>query len=317
MGAVYKGRDAVTSQAVAIKTIALSREFRGDEVVEARQRFFREAETAGLLRHPDIVTILGAGDEGELAFIAMEFVAGRDLSWYAHPARLLPLETVLPIVARIAEALAYAHTQGVVHRDIKPANIMVDPDHDIVKITDFGVARITDSSRTRSGVVLGTPAFMSPEQMAGGRVDGRTDIYSLGVVLFNLLTGRLPHRATSMAQLMFQIANRAPPDVREIRPELPEALADVVTLALEKRSEVRYADGHQFGADLRAVAGTLTAMQRGVQAAMQTDPASAVDAEHPGVAADAPTTASDEARNSIGHGEPLSQGTIPTLDQHR
>jgi serine/threonine protein kinase len=259
MGAVYKGLDPSTGDIVAIKTISLSREFRPDEMAEARLRFFRESETASLLVHPDIVAIKSAGDQGEVAYIAMEYIDGRDLAWYAHPGRLLPVADLLRIVARIAEALAFAHTQGVVHRDIKPANIMVDIARDVVKVTDFGVARIADSSRTRSGVVLGTPAFMSPEQMAGGQVDGRTDIYSLGVVLFNLLTGRLPHRAASMSELMFQIANHAPPDVRELRPDLPETLADVVTLALEKRPEVRYADGYEFAADLRAVAGTLDA----------------------------------------------------------
>ena len=286
MGAVYKGIDSQSGESVAIKTIALSREFGSDEIAEARTRFFRESETAGLLRHPDIVAIRSAGDEGDVAYIAMEFVPGHDLAWYSVPGRLLPVAHVLRIVARIAEALAHAHTQGVVHRDIKPANVMVDIDSDVVKVTDFGVARITDSSRTRSGVVLGTPAFMSPEQMAGGQVDGRTDLYSLGVVLFNLLTGRLPHAATSMAQLMFQIANHTPPDIRTLRPELPEALADVVTLALEKRPEVRYADGRELAADLRAVADTI-----------ETSVNLAPHAHNPDAV--------------------QSQGTIGTLDQHR
>jgi serine/threonine protein kinase len=303
MGAVYLGRDPSDGRSVAIKTIALSREFGADAIAEVRQRFFREAETAGLLKHPDIVTVLGAGDEGDLAFIAMEFVGGRDLAWYAHPGRLLPVPTLVRITARIADALAYAHSQGVVHRDIKPANIMVDPAIDVVKVTDFGVARIVDSSRTRSGVVLGTPAFMSPEQMAGGRVDGRTDLYSLGVVLFNLLTGRLPHRANSMAELMFQIANHSPPDVRAIRPELPEALADVVTLALEKRPEVRYADGYQFAADLREIANALDASV--------TRPPETVRA---GTAETAHTYPGERAESSA---MPQSQGTILKLDQHR
>ena len=259
MGAVYLGHDPQIGRQVAIKTLALSREFSGDKLVEARERFFREAETAGRLQHPDIVTIFDAGEAHELAYIAMEFIKGHDLQIHASPGRLLPLPQVLDIAARVAEALAYAHTQGVVHRDIKPANVMVDFESALVKVMDFGVAHITDASRTRTGLVLGTPSYMSPEQMAGRRLDGRTDLYSLGVMLFQLLTGTLPHTGDSMAKLMYQIANDPAPDVRSLRPELPEALANVVALALEKRPEVRYADGRQMAADLRAVAAQVAA----------------------------------------------------------
>jgi len=259
MGAVYLGRDSKIGRQVAIKTMALSQEFEGDELAEARRRFFREAETAGRLQHPDIVTIYDAGEDQELAYIAMEYLKGEDLQRHSQPGRLLPVPQVLRIVARIAEALAYAHSQGVVHRDIKPANVMVDLAADAVKVTDFGIARISDSSRTRTGMVLGTPSFMSPEQLAGLRVDGRSDLYSLGVLLFQMLTGLLPHRSESMATLMHQIANEPAADVRTLRPELPEMLANVVTLALEKRPEVRYADGRQLAADLRQVASLLEA----------------------------------------------------------
>lgn len=253
MGAVYLGRDPKIGRQVAIKTMALSREFAGDELVEARERFFREAETAGRLQHPDIVTIFDAGEERELAYIAMEYLKGDNLQAYTQPPKLLPVASVLQIVARVADALHYAHSQGVVHRDIKPANVVVDPATDTVKVTDFGIARVADSARTRTGLVLGTPSFMSPEQLAGRRVDGRSDLYSLGVMLFQLLTGRLPHRSESMATLMQQIANEPAPDVRSIRPDLPEALARVVALTLEKRPEARYASGQQLAADLRAV----------------------------------------------------------------
>jgi len=259
MGAVYLGHDPQIGRQVAIKTLALSREFSGDKLVEARARFFREAETAGRLQHPDIVTIFDAGEAHDLAYIAMEFIKGHDLQMHAQPNRLLPLPQALEIVARVAEALAHAHSQGVVHRDIKPANVMIDTDAGLVKVMDFGVARITDASRTRTGLVLGTPSYMSPEQMAGRSVDGRSDLYSLGVMLFQLLTGHLPHTGDSMARLMFQIANEPAPDVRSLRPELPEALANVVALAVEKRPEVRYADGRQMAADLRAVAAQLGA----------------------------------------------------------
>jgi serine/threonine-protein kinase len=259
MGAVYLGHDPQIGRRVAIKTLALSREFHGDKLVEARARFFREAETAGRLQHPDIVTIFDAGEAQELAWIAMEYIKGHDLQRHAVPGRLLPLAQLLPIVARVADALAYAHRQGIVHRDVKPANVMVDLETGLVKVTDFGVARVTDASRTRTGMVLGTPSFMSPEQMAGRPTDGRSDLYSLGVMLFQLLTGALPHQGDSMAKLMQQIANETAPDVRTLRPELPPALADIVALALEKRVEVRYADGQQMAADLRAVAEALAA----------------------------------------------------------
>ncbi|KQV97634.1 serine/threonine-protein kinase [Rhizobacter sp. Root1221] len=250
MGAVYLGTDPKIGRPVAIKTMALSKEFHGDELTEARQRFFREAETAGRLQHPDIVTIFDAGEDQDLAFIAMEYLKGEDLQRYTQ--NLLPVADVVRIAARVAEALAYAHSQGVVHRDIKPANVMIDLAADLVKVTDFGIARIADSSRTRTGMVLGTPSFMSPEQMAGRRVDGRSDLYSLGVMLYQLLTGHLPHRADSMAVLMYEIANQTPPDVRNWRPEVPEAVARIVAHALEKRPESRYADGRQMAADLNA-----------------------------------------------------------------
>ncbi len=257
MGAVYFGHDPQIGRSVAIKTMALSREFEGSELAEARARFFREAEMAGRLRHPDIVTIFDASEDQGLAFIAMEFVGGHDLLRHTLPGRLLPVPVVLATLARVANALAHAHREGVVHRDVKPANVMIDPASGAVKVTDFGIARIADACRTRTGLVLGTPSFMSPEQMAGRRVDGRTDLYSLGVMLFQLLTGALPHRSESMAELMRQIVNDTAPDVRTLRPELPEALANIVALALEKRVELRYADGRQMADDLLAVAQSM------------------------------------------------------------
>src|SRR5690606_4336793 len=182
--------------------MALAREFQGDELADARSRFLREAEMAGRLEHPDIVGIIGAGEADGLAFIAMELIKGTDLSVHATPQTLLPLTQLLPIMARVADALGYAHTRGVTHRDIKPANSMVDLASGGVKVMDFGVARVADAARTRTGVVLGTPRFMSPEQLSGQTIDGRTDLYSLGVSLFQLLTGYLPYRNESMAQLM-------------------------------------------------------------------------------------------------------------------
>lgn len=253
MGVVYLGRDPKIGRVVAIKTMALSQEFEGEELNDARERFFREAETAGRLQHQNIVTIFDAGEEHDLAYIAMEFLKGRDLVEYCRGDSLLPVPRVLSIVARVAEALAYAHRQNVVHRDIKPANIMYELDTDTVKVTDFGIARITDSSKTKTGLVLGTPSFMSPEQIAGKKVDGRSDLYSLGVMLYQMLTGVLPFRGDSMAELMYKIANEEAPDLRVARPDLPERLAQVVARALGKKPDLRYQSGEEFAADLKAV----------------------------------------------------------------
>jgi CHASE2 domain-containing sensor protein len=266
MGVVYLGKDPKIGRVVAIKTMALSQEFEGEELTDARERFFREAETAGRLQHQNIVTIFDAGEEHDLAYIAMEFLKGKDLVDFCKPGTLLPMPKVIMIIARVAEALAYAHRQNVVHRDIKPANIMYEPDSDTVKVTDFGIARITDSSRTKTGLVLGTPSFMSPEQIAGKKVDGRSDLYSLGVMLFQMLTGVLPFRGDSMAELMYKIGNEETPDVRVLRQEIPERLANVVALSLSKRPEARYQDGERFAADLRSVLTELAAASSGLGA---------------------------------------------------
>jgi len=265
MGVVYLGRDPKIGRVVAIKTLALGQEFEGDALIDARARFFREAETAGRLQHPNIVTIFDAGEEHDLAYIAMEFLRGQDLTHACGQDRLLPVPTVLSIAARVADALDYAHAHQVVHRDIKPANIMFDSAADAVKVTDFGIARITDSSKTRTGVVLGTPSFMSPEQLAGKKVDGRSDLYSLGITVFQLLTGSLPLRGASMTELMHKIASVEAPDVRQLRPELSAAVARVVARAVQKRPEARYQTGRQFAADLRqAMAGDASSLPEAV-----------------------------------------------------
>jgi len=264
MGVVYLGKDPKIGRVVAIKTMALSQEFAGEELTDARERFFREAETAGRLQHQNIVTIFDAGEEHDLAYIAMEFLKGRDLAEHCKPDNLLPVPVVARIVARVAEALAYAHRQMVVHRDIKPANIMYERESDTVKVTDFGIARITDSSKTKTGLVLGTPSFMSPEQLAGKKVDGRSDLYSLGVMLFQMLTGVLPFRGDSMAELMFKIANEEAPDIRVVRPDLSAELARIVAMMLIKRPELRYQDGDKLAADLNtAIRGDAMEMRSG------------------------------------------------------
>lgn len=250
MGVVYQGKDPKIGRVVAIKTMALSEEFSGDDLVDARERFFREAETAGRLQHQNIVTIFDAGEEHDLAYIAMEFLKGKDLSEHTRPGNLMPVALVISVVSRVAQALDYAHRQQVVHRDIKPANIMYERDSDTVKVTDFGIARITDSSKTKTGLVLGTPSFMSPEQLAGKKVDGRSDLYSLGVMLYQLLTGVLPFRGESMAELMYKIANEEAADVRTHRAEISEALFNVLKKAMNKQPESRYQTGAAFSDEL-------------------------------------------------------------------
>lgn len=254
MGVVYQGLDPRIGRVVAIKTLALSTEFEGHELQDARERFFREAETAGRLQHPNIVTIFDAGEEHDLAFIAMEFLSGQDLLQHARPGQLLPVGQVLQIGIQVAQALDYAHRHQVVHRDIKPGNIMFDPQTASVKVTDFGIARVTDASRTKTGTILGTPSFMSPEQLAGRRLDGRSDLYSLGVTLYQLLTGALPFRGDSLSALMYDIANNPPADPRSVRPDLPQGLADILQRSLCKSPEDRYPTGEAMAVELRQVA---------------------------------------------------------------
>jgi eukaryotic-like serine/threonine-protein kinase len=257
MGVVYLGRDPKINRVVAIKTMALSQEFDEDELVDVKARFFREAETAGRLNHPNIVTMFDAGEEHDLAYIAMEFLKGKDLVPQTKPGGLLPLPEVLSIVAQVADALDYAHQNNVVHRDIKPANIMYEPSEAQVKVTDFGIARITDSSKTKTGMVLGTPSYMSPEQLAGKKIDGRSDLFSLGVTLYQLCSGQLPFVGESMAQLMFKIANEAATDIRTVCPDLPLPVVAVINKALQKDLSLRYQRGAEMAADLRTCLGRL------------------------------------------------------------
>ncbi|WP_353571424.1 protein kinase [Candidatus Albibeggiatoa sp. nov. BB20] len=251
MGVVYLGRDTKLDRLVAIKTVPLFEEFDTDDLQEAVIRFFREANAAGRLQHDDIIQIYDAGGEQDLAYIAMEFFKGGNLIPYSRKENLLPINMVLDIISRISTALDYAHRHQVIHRDIKPANIMYNPATNQIKIADFGIARITDTHKTKTGVILGTPSFMSPEQLAGKKIDGRTDLFSLGIMLYQLLTGTLPFQADSMASLMFKIANESHPDIIQIRADIPIRLKHIIDTALTKNPQARFQTGMQFAQALR------------------------------------------------------------------
>jgi serine/threonine-protein kinase len=257
MGTVFLGRDPKINRQVAIKTLRFDDEDLSPEDRKALQdRFFREAESAGRLTHPNIVNIFDAGEDQDINYIAMELLDGADMKPWCAKGHLHPIRDVVDCVMKVADALDYAHTQNVVHRDIKPANLMVLK-NGAIKVTDFGIARITDQSRTATGTVLGTPSYMSPEQLAGKKVDGRSDIFSLGACLYELLTAEKPFVGDSVATLIYQITNEPHRPPREINPAIPEAVAAVINRALEKDPARRYQKAGEMAADLRKALATL------------------------------------------------------------
>jgi serine/threonine-protein kinase len=238
MGTVYLGRDPKINRKVAIKTLKYA-EVDSENLEQVKTRFFREAEAAGKLSHPDIVSIYDVGEEHDMAYIAMELLIGGDLTRYCKPGHLLPHHQVLSIVADVAAALDYAHNQGVVHRDIKPANIMLLEDGS-VKVTDFGIALVVDASDTRSGVVLGTPNYMSPEQVAGQTPDGRSDLFSLGIVLYELLTGAKPFKGDNISAVIHAITHDVHPPFSESGRDIPSCCQEIVDKLLAKGPEERF-----------------------------------------------------------------------------
>ncbi|MBW2093883.1 MAG: CHASE2 domain-containing protein [Deltaproteobacteria bacterium] len=245
MGMVYKARDPKINRLVAIKTIRFSDEFEDDRISEVKERFFKEAELAGKLSHPSIISIYDVGEDYELTYMAMELLNGKDLEHYCQKDTLLPLRKVLRIVSETAAALDYAHQQGVIHRDIKPANIMVLEEGGI-KVTDFGIAKAVSSSQTRTGIILGTPNYMSPEQINGRKIDGRSDIFSLGVVFFQLLTGELPFKGKTLTELFYQITQAKHPSPKEINPKVIRPCVQLIDRALAKDPSERFQDAAEF-----------------------------------------------------------------------
>src|SRR5918992_2272632 len=258
MGVVYKATDTALERTVAVKTVNMALERDGAEKYEAR--FYQEARAAGSLNHPNIVTVYDVGKEGNVAYMAMEFIEGVELRSLLAEGRALPVSQAVSITAQVAEGLAYAHEHGVVHRDIKPATIMVLTDGP-VKITDFGIARMRANTDelTQSGMMLGSPKYMSPEQVIGKRADHRSDIFSLGVILYEMLTGAAPFIGENVTALMYQIVNFAPPAPSSVNAQVPEMLDFIVAKMLAKPLEERYQDARELARDLRECERSLAA----------------------------------------------------------
>ncbi len=227
----------------------------GPGLAAAAEAFLEATRLALSLHHPCIVAVWDAGIDGSLAWLAMEPVPGSDLQRYTREPRLLPQPVVLRVLQRVAEGLAHAHGQGVVHRDLKPANVLVNWADDAVRIADFGLARAAGASRTGTGIVPGTPVYMAPEQLAGGEPDARGDLYALGVMAFELLTGRLPHEAATMGELLRRVAQEPAPELTQLRPGTAPALSALVGRLLAKARAARPADAGLVAAELGALGG--------------------------------------------------------------
>jgi len=251
MGAVYLAKDPRINREIALKVIPIEKEFEDEELQEARLRFFREAESAGRLTHPNIITVFDCGEDKHLAYIAMEYLRGIPLTQFTDPKKLLAPNKALELCARTAEALDYAHNQGVIHRDIKPANLLYSLRQDLLKISDFGVARLTDNNRTKTGIVLGTPMYMSPEQLNAEPLSGHSDLFALGVTLYELLVGEVPFKANNIAVLMTKITTEDPAPVSNRRPGVPPSVDAVLFKALAKRPQDRFTNGAEMAIALR------------------------------------------------------------------
>jgi serine/threonine-protein kinase len=234
LGEVYEAV-APDGRTVALKAFRLG----DDEQGLTAAAFQREAHLGQRLSHPGIVQVLDSGCTDEHAYLVMEFVPGHDLRRHTLPAQRLPLRQALHVAERIARALAAAHAVGVIHRDIKPGNVLVHEPSDTVKVADFGLARLGEAFRSRTGIVAGTPGYMSPEQLAEGVIGPHSDLYALGVLLFELLTSRLPFEASSLGRLLQQVASATAPRVTEQRPDVPAAVADLVAQLLDRRIDHR------------------------------------------------------------------------------
>lgn len=239
MGRVYLAQDPHIARKLAIKTLPYGH-LDAEERQKVKTRFFREAEAAGRLRHPQIVSVYDVGEESDLAYIVMDYIEGQPLSDSAHKDKLPPPAKVYALITQVAEALAYAHSQQVVHRDIKPGNILYQPETGRITVTDFGIARIAEGAQTQTGEIFGSPLYMSPEQLRGQKVGPASDIFSLGVTFYQLLSGSLPFIGDNIAELSFQIVQGRQRNIRDLRPQLPASATRIINKALQKDPQKRY-----------------------------------------------------------------------------
>lgn len=252
MGVVFQGVDPKINRYVAIKTLQLNDELDGQSLVDTKQRFFREAETAGNLSHANIVTIYDVGEERQpnsnqtLGYIAMDLLTGAPLSEYIKKGKLLPPSLVYQLMIQMTDALDYAHRQKVIHRDIKPANIIYDDDLQRGTVTDFGIAYMSDHSKTKTGTIMGSPYYMSPEQILGIKIDGRSDIFSLGVTFYQLLSGHLPFTGESIASVAFHITKTKHESVKKWNNKLPSSAARITNKAMQKEADKRFQTMQEF-----------------------------------------------------------------------
>src|SRR5437899_676173 len=251
MGVVYKAVDPVIGRTVAVKTLRISEEGTGLSRPELLNRFQTEARAAGLLTHPNIVVVFDAGEEDGLYYITMELVEGKSLQALLDAGQAFPLPRVLRIMEQTCSALHFAHERNIVHRDIKPANLMLTAD-DTVKVTDFGTAKILQFGTVQQTAhVMGTPSYMSPEQVKGRAVDGRSDIFSLGVMLYEMVTGEKPFPGQNITTVIYKIVNEDPVPPRQINPSIHAGISAVVMRALEKEPDQRYQSCREMLEDLR------------------------------------------------------------------
>ncbi len=248
MGVVYKAVDPLIERTVALKTVKL--DLSTTALADFEERFYREARSAGRLNHPNIVTIYDVGKTDSAAYMAMEFMEGRLLKDVLDAHTALSFDQIVDIAAQIADGLAYAHEHEIVHRDIKPANIMLVRG-DLVKIMDFGIAQMPSGARTHAGAVLGSPKYMAPEQVLGNTLDGRSDVFALGVILYEMLTGESPFDGDNINTIMYRIVNETPIPAQSLSPRIPEVFDRIIGKALAKQPDQRYQDARALAHDLR------------------------------------------------------------------